>query len=148
MPGLFRCRRNVAICTPRRGRAKRLGITQVSGLMSDKFADLEESRSRSKFVLVLGVVLLGIFVVYRWSTTDWQPLHGQVESVDAASVGNAPGHTVETASVRLSDGSLVEAEVISGGPLSVGDQVRLVVKPTSAIGTPYEVVAKVPGTEP
>ena len=115
--------------------------------MSDKFADLEEPKSRSKLFFMIALVLFGIFVVYRWSTSDFQPLHGKVESVDTASVAKASGPAVETASVRLSDGSLVEAEVVSGGPLSIGDQVRLVVRPASALGTPYEVVAKLQGTE-
>ena len=116
--------------------------------MSDKFAELEKSKSHSKFALVLGVVLLGIFAVYRWSTTDWQPLHGSVESLNASSVASVSEPKVETASVRLPDGSLVEAKIVSGGPLAVGDQVRLVVKPAASTGTPYEVVAKLPSTEP
>ena len=116
--------------------------------MSDKFADLEEPKSRSRLVLVLAVVLLGILVVYRWSTSDFQPLHGKVESIDAPGIAKASGPGVETVSVRLPDGSLVAAEVVSGGPLSVGDQVRLVVRPATTVGTPYEVVAKLPGSEP
>ena len=116
--------------------------------MSDKFAELEEPKSRSKMVFGLGIVILVIFAIYRWSTTDWQPLHGTVESVGASSITQTSGPATANASVRLPDGSLVEAEIISGGPLTVGDQVRLVVRPNSAIGTPYEVVGKVPSTEP
>ena len=130
------------------GYATQVGLTQVLGLMSDKFADLEESKSHSRFALVLGVVLLGIFAVYRWSTTDLQPLHGSVESVNKSSIASVSRPQTEIASVRLPDDSLVEAEIVSGGPLAVGDQVRLVVKPAASIGTPYEVVAKLPGTKP
>lgn len=132
----------------RRCTATRPGLTQVLEPMSDKFADLEDPKSRSRMVLVLAAAVLGIFVIYRWSTSDWQPLHGTIESVDASNVAKATGPAVETASVRLPDGSLVVAEIVSGGPLSAGDQVRLVVRPNSSTGTPYEVVAKVPGTEP
>ena len=126
----------------------RPGLTQVLGPMSDDFADLEEPRSRSKLVFKLAVVVLVVFVAYRWSTSDWQPLHGKVESVDASNVPKVSGHSGETASVRLPDGSLVLAEIVNAGPLSVGDQVRLVVQPNSAGGTPYQVVAKVAGTKP
>ena len=116
--------------------------------MKDKFADLEERKSRSTFVVVAALVLLGMFMVYRWSTADWQPIHGTVESVGASSATTAYGPAVETASVRLSDGKVVVAEVAGGVPLSVGDQVRLVVRPNSAMGVPYEVVAKLNGTAP
>ena len=97
---------------------------------------------------MLAMVVFGIFVIYRWSTSDWQPLHGIVESIDTSNVAKASGPAARTASVRLPDGSLVEAEIVNGGPLSAGDQVRLVVRPNSTIGTPYEVVAKVPATGP
>ena len=73
-------------------------------------------------------------------------LKGVCEHHTAGAVGSAVPD--ETASVRLSDGSLIVAEVVSGGPLSVGDQVRLVVRSNDAVGTPYEVVAKVPRTQP
>ena len=116
--------------------------------MSDKFADLEESKFRKKLIFGIVIVLFVILVGYRWSKSDWQPLHGKVESVDTSSIADASGSAVQTASVRLSNGSLVVAEVVSGGPLSVGDQVRLVVRPASATGNPYEVIAKMPGSEP
>ena len=115
--------------------------------MPDKFTKLEERGSRTQILVVLAIVILGAIAVYRWATSDFQPLHGRVEAVGADTV-SASGRAVATVSVRLPDGSRVDAEVVSGGPLAVGDRVRLVVGPDSASGTPYEVVAKLPATAP
>lgn len=120
--------------------------------MPDKFATLEDPPSRARFFGVIALVLIGAFAVYRWSTSDFQPLHGVVEAVNAGKAtdpqGAAPGKAAGTVMVRLADGTLVSADVLGVPALAVGEQVRLVMRPATDLQTPYEVVARLPVTPP
>ncbi len=108
--------------------------------MKDKFADLAEPKSRSMILVVVALVLFAAFLVYRWSTADWQPIHGTVESVAPAGVAQTNGAAAGTVSVKLPDGSVVLAQVTGGVPLHAGEQVRLVQQPASATGIAFAVI--------
>ena len=113
--------------------------------MTDKFAALEPSKiGVFAGAVVACLVIVGGFVLLNWSGSAPQSLSGVVETVGPVSVSRVHGASQEAASVRLSNGALVTAYVVSGGPISPGDPVR-VLEQSRLVGWPsYEVVAKEP----
>ena len=83
-----------------------------------------------------------MFLLFRWSGSEPRRLAGVVESTGAISVAKIQGGTREEASIRLSDGTLVFAYVVSGGPLSEGDRVLLLEAHRPLGGPVYQVVGK------
>jgi hypothetical protein len=126
----------------------RVGLTQVLGLMSDKFAALEESKWRITLGVLPVLFLLTVLILFQWSGAPSTPVTGIVESAGAVSVARISGATREAASIRLSNGSLVIAQVLSGGPLAPGDHVRLLEEHRVLGGPAYQVVAKDSPAEP
>jgi hypothetical protein len=109
--------------------------------MTDKFADLEAPKSRVTSALLALFVAFGLFLFFRWSGSTSLPVTGVVESTGTISVAKIQGGTRKQASVRLEDGRLVFAYVVSGGPLAEGDRVRLVEQRRPLGGPVYQVVA-------
>ncbi|WP_036164657.1 hypothetical protein [Noviluteimonas dokdonensis] len=110
--------------------------------MTDRFADVEEPRSRIAVGILAAVLIVGVFLLFRWSGSEPRRLVGVVESTGSISVAKIQGGTREEAAVRLADGTLVLAHVVSGGPLSEGDRV-LLLKAQRPLGGPvYQVVGK------
>jgi hypothetical protein len=116
--------------------------------MKDNFADLEEPKSKGPMIVLIAFGLIGIIFVSRLFTSPSHPTQGVIESIDSVSAAEIRGAGAEDVSVRLTDGSVVLAQVANGGSLHVGDEVRVMDKPTSATRPAYEVIAKNHGTEP
>lgn len=112
--------------------------------MTDKFADLEQPKSRTFFDVLVLALIVGVFLLFRWSGSEPRRLDGVVESTGTISVAKIKGGTREEASVRLADGTLVFAVVVSGGPLSKGDKVLLLEASRPLGGPVYQVVGKRP----
>jgi hypothetical protein len=116
--------------------------------MSDKFAALEESKWRIALAVLPVLFLLTVLILFQWSGAPSNAATGIVESAGAVSVARISGATREAASIRLSNGSLVIAQVLSGGPLAPGDHVRLLEEHRIIGGPAYQVVAKKSPAEP
>lgn len=110
--------------------------------MRDDFADLEEPKSKGPMVVLFAFGLMGVVLVSRFFTTPSPPIEGVVESIQSISVAKDRGSSVEDVSVRLTDGTVVLAQVANGRALQVGDQVRVMEQPQSASGPAYQVIAK------
>ena len=110
--------------------------------MTDKFEAAEEPGSRNVAGLLAVVFAVAVFLLFRWSTSSSTSMTGIVESSGTISVARIKGGTREAASVRLADGRIVEAYVVSGGPLSKGDAVYLVEQRRVLGGPVYQVVEK------
>ncbi len=116
--------------------------------MKDNFADLEEPKSKGPMVVLFAFGLMGIILVSRLLTSTSHPIEGVVESIDSVGAALDRGAGVEDVSVRLTDGSVVLAEVVNGRTLQVGDEVRVMEQPSSVSGPAYLVVAKDHGIQP
>ena len=112
--------------------------------MADKFADLEEPKSRNVLGLLAVLLIVGIFLLFRWSGSAPRRVSGIVQSAGAIAVGRIGGGTQESATIRLADGTIVIAYVVSGGPLAPGDSVNLVEEHRPMGGPVYQVVGKEP----
>jgi hypothetical protein len=112
--------------------------------MTDRFADVEVPKSRRIHGVLAVVLIVGVFLLFRWSGSEPTRLAGVVESAGPVSVAKIQGATREQASVRLADGTLVLAYVVSGGPLSEGDRVLLLEANRPLGGSVYQVVGKNP----
>jgi hypothetical protein len=110
--------------------------------MTDKFADLEPPKPRFGLGVIAVVLIVGMFLLFRWSGSEPRRLSGVVESTGAVAAAKIQGATREEATIRLADGTLVLAYVVSGGPLSKGDQVSLLAQDRLMGGTVYQVVGK------
>jgi hypothetical protein len=110
--------------------------------MTDKFEDAEAPKSHLGRGVIATMLIVGVFLLFRWSGAEPRRLAGVVESTGAVSVATIQGGTREEATVRLADGALVLAYVVSGGPLSKGDQVSLLVQDRLMGGPVYQVVGK------
>ena len=113
--------------------------------MGDPFAKLERP-SLSTVLRVIGLfVLVAYALAYGWIGNEAVPVTGVVQSVGPSSFGKYQGGTQQAASVRLADGSLVQAYVISGGLVSAGERVQMY-KEARLFGamTTYQIVAKNP----
>jgi hypothetical protein len=116
--------------------------------MADKFADLEPSKWRNVFPILAVVLVVGAFLLFRWSGSAPVQVSGVVESAGAVSVAKISGGTRERATVRLTNGAVVFAFVASGGPLSPGDRVTLLEERRLLGGPVYQIVAQDHGLEP
>ena len=110
--------------------------------MADKFAKLEQPKSRTLAGVLAVLFIVTVFLLFQWSGSAPTQLHGVVESAGAINLGRTSGGTRESAMVRLDDRTLVKAYVISGGPLTSGDKVALLEEHRLLGGPIYQVVAK------
>jgi hypothetical protein len=116
--------------------------------MRDKFADLEEPKSRTLVGALLGLVFVSLFLAFLWSGSAPRHTQGIVQSSGWISVARIAGGTRQAASVRLSDGGLVVAAVVSTQSVRPGDSVEVLVEPR-LLGPPaYQVVGKLSKFEP
>ena len=97
----------------------RSGLTQALGLMSDKFAELEEPKKRTLPAALVVLALLGGLAIHQLSKPRHVPLSGVVESSSGTS-GQA------SSLVRLDNGLLVTAKGSTGGPFVAGDHVKVI----------------------
>ena len=124
------------------------GLTQVLGLMLDKFAIVEESKGELWLGAIFVLFLVSVIFCFRWSGATSIRVAGIVESSGPINLGKMSGGTREIASVRLTNGALVSAPVVSGGPLTAGDTVTLLEEPKSIGVSAYQVVGKEQPHEP
>lgn len=115
--------------------------------MTDKFANLEEPKSNALLLVMCAFGLIFIILAYRLLTSASEPIQGVVESVEPVRVVNAHGASVENVSVRLTDGSVVPAQVANSSTLRAGDEVRVMEQRTPGMGPSYQVIAKNRGPE-
>jgi hypothetical protein len=110
--------------------------------MQDKFAQLERpsfsTLSKAAWLLLFVAAFLGL----TWSGAEPTRANGIIESVGSASYGRVHGGTQAAASVRLTDGTVVVASIVSGGPYASGDSIRLLKERRWLGGAVYQVVAK------
>ena len=93
--------------------------------------------------IIAAVLFVGLFLASRWPASAPRSLTGTVQNSGSVSVARVQGGTQSAASVRLSNGNLVTAYVVSGGPVTPGDKVRLL-EQANLFGAPvYQIVAKV-----
>lgn len=105
--------------------------------------DFHEPRKKGLLGVVVGAcVLVGLFLAIRMPSGAPVSLVGVVQSSGSISVAKIQGGTREAASVLLPDGKVVTAYVVSGGPLSPGDKVRVLEQPRALGDSVYQVVAK------
>ena len=116
--------------------------------MRDKFAVLERPSPRTVLSVLGFLLLVVIALAYTWSGTAPVPVSGVVQSAGTASYGRIRGGTKQVASVLLSDGTVVPAYVVSGGLVSVGDNVRVLKERRLFGGSTYQVIAKGSRNEP
>ena len=116
--------------------------------MKDNFADLEEPKSKGPMIVLVAFGLMGIVFAYRLLSSPSHPIEGVVESFEYASTTNAAGAGTENASVRLTDGSVLRAQIANRSSLHIGDKVRIMEQPPSATGLAYQAIAMGHGTEP
>src|SRR4051812_35503692 len=111
--------------------------------MVDKFAALEPSKiGVFAGVLAACLIVVGGFVLFNWSSNAPRSLSGVVQGVGTISVARSQGATQEAAPVRLSNGALVTAYVVSGDPIAPGDAVRVLEQPRLVGWPSYEIVAR------
>jgi len=115
--------------------------------MKDNFAALED---RSKVGTIIGILSIAgiiavMYAMFWWPAKVPRSVAGTVQSAGVVSVARVSGATREAASIRLEDGTVVTAQVASGGPLAPGDRVRLLEQPRLLVGPAYQVVSKVSG---
>ena len=110
--------------------------------MTDKFEAVEEPKSRFIFGVLAVMLVVGVFLLFRWSGSEPRQVSGVVESTGSVSVAKVQGGTREEASVRLADGTLVFANVVAGGPLSKGERVLVLAQDRPLGGVVYQVVGK------
>ncbi len=79
---------------------------------------------------------------YHLFTSASKPIQGVVESVEPLRVINVRGASVEDVSVRLTDGSIVRAQVANSQTLRAGDEVRVMEQRSSGDGPNYLVIAE------
>jgi hypothetical protein len=110
--------------------------------MSDRFEEVEEPKIRVARDMLIAGLIVCTFLLLRFSAWGPKQATGVVESSGAISVPKIAGGTREEAYVRLADGTLVFAYVVSGGPLSKGDKVFLLETHRLWGGAVYQVVGK------
>ena len=116
--------------------------------MTDSYDDSEKQQSRVVFAVFAGAIIVAIFFAYRWSGSTPIRLTGVVQSMGTIETPRSLGGTQAVASVRLNDGTLVEAYVASDEPLSAGNAVQILQKPSLLGGSTYLVVSRAPSHEP
>ena len=92
-------------------------------------------------VTLLLVLFAVLFSIQAGALSSGRVTRGVVLSAGAISVAGVCGGTREVASVQLSKGRVVEALVISVGPLQPGTPVTLRQQSSSCNPTAYEIVA-------
>jgi len=110
--------------------------------MRDKFADLEEPKFETAKLFFGLLVLLAIFLAYSWSGATAVTVSGVVQSAGSATFGKIMGGTRQIASVRLADGTIVQAYVVSDNLVSPGDNVELLQEHRLLGGSTFQIVAK------
>ena len=101
--------------------------------MKDKFADLEEPKTRTLPAAL--AILLIMAAMFAWHLSRLEPItiSGIVESTDPSR---------HSSSVRLDNGTVVNASLATSVPVVRGDRV-LVVEHTKVFGAPdYQVSGK------
>ena len=110
--------------------------------MADQFAHLEEPKSNAFMLVVVAFAIIFALLAYRVFTSASKPIEGVVESVESRMGVDDNGTPVEDVSVRLSDGSIVLAQVGEHESLHVRDEVRLMERRTSGAGLAYIAIGK------
>jgi hypothetical protein len=89
--------------------------------------------------LFVAFILIGNFYFLKPNTFSIKM--GVVESSSLLSTG-IRGESIETALVRIPDGTIIQAQVKSGGPLKPGDEVTLSPRPIFFGSIQYEIYSK------
>ena len=110
--------------------------------MADKFAHLEEPKSNALVLVIVAFAIIFALLAYRTFTSASKPIEGVVESVESEKGVDVNGAAVEDVSVRLSDGSIVLAQVANNESLHVSDEVRVMQRRPSGAGLAYIAIAK------
>ena len=104
--------------------------------MKDKFADLEEPKSRTLRVVIAVIVIIAVISAFGLFNPKPIKLSGVVESLGSAN------STTGQPSVRLDDGTLITVSRTGNPPIAAGDRVvvveqrKLFGRPSYTIDTP------------
>jgi hypothetical protein len=110
--------------------------------MRDKFAQLERPSFRTLSKVAWFLLFVAALLGLTWSGAQPTQANGIIESIGSASYGRTHGGTQAAASVRLGDGTVVVASIVSGGPYVPGDSIHLLKERRLLGGAVYQVVAK------
>lgn len=104
---------------------------------------LDKSSLMNKFItfscLFMAVIILGN--LYFRKPNTYPTVNGIVESSGSINSSGIFGGTIEIAMVRLSDGTLVQAQVKTGYALNPGDNVTLSSKPVTFGPSQFEILS-------
>ena len=99
--------------------------------MKDKFADLEEPKSRTLPAALAVLAIMAAMFAWHLSRIETITTSGIIESTDA---------TGKISSVRLDNGTIVSASLTSAAPVIRGERV-VVVEHTKVFGAPDSEIA-------
>ena len=132
-------------CVRARAGHARLNIhitIESNSMTSDPFKAPWNTRSIMSVAFIFTLLALVLTIQYYPGSPRARTVLGVVRSSGAVAASGVNGGVREVATIKLVDGNVVLADVLSGGPLSAGDAVTVLAQP-HMFGMPsYEVVVK------